>query len=98
MLSIITFSVINTGLRSNTSRGDITTYPNPSTGLIYFKGNINTSAPAKIEVRNNLGKLIFSETNFNMNQAIDLSSATRGIYFIQISDGSKMQSFKVIKQ
>jgi uncharacterized delta-60 repeat protein len=92
------FSVINTGLKSNTSSGDITTYPNPSSGLIYFKGNINTPLQAKIEVRNSLGKLIFSETNFHMNQAVDLSNVTRGIYFIQISDGSKMQSFKVIKQ
>jgi len=92
------FSVINTGIRSNKSYGDITTYPNPSSGLIYFKGNINTSVPAKIEVRNNLGKLVFSDTNFNMNDAIDLSNGARGIYFIQLSDGSKMQSFKVIKQ
>lgn len=92
------FSVINTGIKGNTSYSDLTAYPNPSSGLIYFKGNIITSAPAKIEVRNNLGKLIFSETSFNMNQAIDLSNATRGIYFIQLSDGSKVQSFKVIKQ
>jgi len=92
------FSVINTNLRSNMSRGDITTYPNPSSGLIYFKGNINTSLPAKIEVWNSFGKLIFSETNFNMNQPIDLSNATQGIYFIQLSDASKVQSFKVINQ
>jgi len=92
------FSVINTGIKGNTSYSDITTYPNPSSGLIYFKGNINTSVPAKIEVRNSLGKLIFSETNFNMNQTIDLSNATRGIYFIHLSDASKVQSFKVIKQ
>lgn len=92
------FSVINTRIRSNTSYGDITTYPNPSSGLIYFKGNINTSRPAKIQVRNSLGKLIFSETNFNMNEAIDISNEPRGIYFIQFSDAPKVQSFKVIKQ
>jgi len=92
------FSVINTGIRSNKSFGDISTYPNPSSGLFYFKGNVNTSLPVKVEVRNSLGKLIFLETNYNINESIDLSNSTRGIYFIQLSDGSRMQSFKVIKQ
>jgi hypothetical protein len=33
-----------------------------------------------------------------MNDAIDLSNKAQGMYFIQIKDGSKVQSFKVLKQ
>ncbi len=92
------YNVINTDIRSNIQNGEITTYPNPSSGLFHFKRSINSRVQSKVEVWNSLGKIVYSESNFNMNEAIDLSNETQGIYFMQISDGSKVQTFKLIKQ
>jgi uncharacterized delta-60 repeat protein len=93
-----TLSIINAAINDYTSFGDIITYPNPTSGKFYFKGYNNCSLPVKVEVRNNFGQTVFSETDFRINDAIDLSNKAQGMYFIQIKDGSKVQSFKVLKQ
>jgi hypothetical protein len=92
------------GAINNVSIGDpfkeneLSVYPNPSFGLINFKGISGTTGPIKAEVLNSLGQTVFLKTDFKMNEAIDLSNRPQGIYFIQIKDGSKVQSFNVIKQ
>jgi hypothetical protein len=91
-------SVINAAINDYTSLGDIITYPNPTSGKFYFKGYNNSSLPVKVEVQNNFGQTVFSETDFRMNDAIDISTQAQGIYFIQIKDGIKVHSFKVLKQ
>jgi hypothetical protein len=93
-----TLSIINAAINDYTSFGDIITYPNPTSGKFYFKGYNNSSLPVKVEVQNNFGQTVFSETDFRMNDAIDLSNKAQGMYFIQIKDGLKVQSFKVLKQ
>lgn len=76
----------------------LSVYPNPTSGLVYFKGFSGITGPVKAEVRNSFGQIIFSKTDFYLNESIDLAKMTQGTYFIQIKDSSKMQSFNVIKQ
>ena len=76
----------------------LSVYPNPTFGLINFQGFSGDTAPVKAEVLNSFGQIVFSETNFKINDAIDISNKAQGMYFIQIKDGSKVQSFKVLKQ
>jgi len=91
-------SVINAAINDYQSYGNILIYPNPSSGKYYFKDINNSSLHNEIEVRNSLGQIVFAKTDFTMNDAIDISNQAQGIYFLQIKDGSKVKSFKVLKQ
>jgi uncharacterized delta-60 repeat protein len=91
-------AINNVSIADPFKENDLSVYPNPSSGLIYFNGFSGFTAPVKAEVLNSLGQTVFLKTDFKMNEAIDLSNRPQGIYFIQIMDGSKVQSFNAIKQ
>ena len=60
-------------------------YPNPSTGLVYFKNNSGI-IPNSIKVYNNVGQLVRSIKVEEMvaQTLIDLSGMARGIYHIRV--------------
>jgi hypothetical protein len=70
----------------------ITVYPNPSNGLLNIRSsNIINS----IELYNNLGVLV-SKPEIMYNNQIDLSSLSKGMYFLKVSDGKQYHTEKVI--
>ena len=70
----------------------ITVYPNPSNGLLNISSsNIINS----IELYNNLGVLV-SKPEIMYNNQIDLSSLSKGFYFLKVSDGKQYHTEKVI--
>ena len=73
-------------------------YPNPSSGLFYVKGFLETAILSKVEVKNSLGQSLISVTNFDSNQALNLNNYANGMYFIQITNENKTATFKVLKQ
>ena len=76
----------------------LTVYPNPSSGLFYVKGFLETAILSKVEVKNSIGQNLISVTNFDSNQALNLTNYANGIYFIQITNENKTATFKVLKQ
>ena len=98
LTSQVTGAINNVSIGDHFEENELSVYPNPTTGLIYLKDYDISSSPVKAEVRNSLGQIVFAETDFKMNDAIDLSNKAQGMYFIQIKDGSKVQSFKVLNQ
>ena len=76
----------------------LTVYPNPSSGLFYVKGFLETAILSKVEVKNSLGQSLISVTNFDSNQALNLTNYANGMYFIQITNENKTATFKVLKQ
>jgi len=90
--------LINVSIDDSFKENDLSVYPNPSSGLIYFEGFSGVTGPVKVEVLNSLGQTVFSKYDFYLNQSIDLAKMTQGIYFVKIKDGSKVQSFKVLKK
>jgi alpha-tubulin suppressor-like RCC1 family protein len=76
----------------------LTVYPNPSSGLLYVKGVPESAILSKVEVKNNLGQTLISNTNFEPNQALNLNNYANGMYFIQITSENKTATFKVLKQ
>ncbi|MBE9467306.1 MAG: DUF4465 domain-containing protein [Bacteroidetes bacterium] len=77
------------------NNNSVTVYPNP------FRNSINIDGINDIKqiyVTDISGKLVYnSNSNFNNNQ-IDLSSLTRGFYFINIKTQNKIITKKIIKQ
>lgn len=89
---------INVSAKDRLPADDISVYPNPSTGKFYLKSISNTSGNIKIEVINSLGKVLSSESDFKLNEAININSMPVGIYFIKITTQQTVALFKVLKQ
>ena len=68
-------------------------YPNPTNGVLNFKGN---TLVEDIQVIDNNGKIVF-EININrFNGSLDLSHLNRGIYFVKASSNSGLIHKKII--
>lgn len=68
----------------------LSAYPNPTTGVISFSTSISS-----VEVYNAIGKKVIQQQN---TSEIDLSSYTKGIYFVKINTGKTTYTQKIIVQ
>jgi hypothetical protein len=69
-------------------------YPNPTTSIINIVDENNQLQNATIQIRNNLGKLVFSS---RFNSQIDLSGISTGMYFLTVKDKFFIKPIKIIK-
>lgn len=71
---------------------DFSVYPSPTKGIL----NIHSkTAISRIEVYNQLGQLVMSNSNKNI---IDISSVSQGIYFVKVIDeNGNIGSKKIVK-
>jgi hypothetical protein len=75
---------VGTGFNEVTSVGDISIYPNPTTGEIYLTG----AEKSDVYVYSSSGMLINTYKNFS-NNMIDLSNLENGIYILNIVSEDK---------
>lgn len=68
-------------------------YPNPTNGLIYIKNSELKNN--RVTVTNMTGKVLLEEENTNQ---VDLSSFTKGVYFITVKQGMNVVTQKVVLQ
>jgi Secretion system C-terminal sorting domain len=76
----------------------VSIYPNPSKGI--FTLGIGNSIPKNIEVTDVTGKIILSKNNFQNSSsevALDLSSVSKGVYFVKIATDEQTVTKKIIK-
>jgi hypothetical protein len=74
--------------------GNISIYPNPSNGNVYFNG---VKAGNTIEVYNLLGKIIYTSKATTTNYCVTLTGKAKGIYFYRIIDNTTIiQQGKII--
>ena len=72
-------------------------YPNPNKGQ--FNVSIQNNEVVSIEVYDLMGKQVFIQNNIKSNEiAIDLTSQTKGIYFVRVAIGNQFFNEKVIYQ
>lgn len=76
----------------------VTLYPNPNNGS--FNLGLNASSDVvKVQVFDTRGRLIFNKEisgNGIVNEAINLNSAQSGVYLVNIQDGSRKVTKKII--
>ncbi|OFX42888.1 MAG: hypothetical protein A2046_08455 [Bacteroidetes bacterium GWA2_30_7] len=79
-----------------TKESGINVYPNPNAGTFNVSLSLNKSEKVNIRVLNNLGDVIYTESNRrskgNYNNPINLSSQPNGIYYIDVEIGEKNYS------
>ena len=71
---------------------DISIYPNPTSGMVHIERNI---IQLKVVVYDILGKQLINK--FITNHVIDLRHLENGVYMLQLSDGVKLSTNKIIK-
>ena len=69
----------------------ITIYPNPTSEMVYIDGNYTQ---LKVVIYNVLGKELL---NTSITNSVDISHLENGIYILQLSDGVKIATQKIIK-
>jgi murein DD-endopeptidase MepM/ murein hydrolase activator NlpD len=86
------FDIVNpSGIDQVNSLSNLNIYPNPSAGLKIETGNVTD---ATVEVYNALGDVIFKSEK--IIPEIDLSTQTKGIYFLQVSTKENKSHTKII--
>jgi hypothetical protein len=70
---------------------DISIYPNPSSDTVYIDVNYSQ---LKVVVYDILGKQVM---NKSITNNIDISQLEKGVYILQLSDGAKVTTQRIIK-
>lgn len=85
---------ITTGL-DDSQQKSYTIYPNPTNGQIFIEGKYS-----KLNVYDLYGRLIISREAIREEETtiLDLSHQPHGIYLIQLREGNKSETYKVIKR
>ncbi|WMX15899.1 SBBP repeat-containing protein [Aureispira sp. CCB-E] len=71
-------------------------YPNPTNGIVYIDKKDNESLD--FLVIDHLGRVLLSKKSVDPITDLDLSALPSGVYFVTVSNGSKMATQKIIKQ
>jgi hypothetical protein len=87
------------GVTDLTQDEAVTVYPNPSSGNVTVKVNLNVESPITISVLNVLGETVMRQeiqSGMNASADLDLSNQINGVYIIKISSNNQETSKKII--
>jgi hypothetical protein len=73
----------------------ILVYPNPNAGTFFIKGN-GISTQISIEIYDILGRQVYQNNNFNLASASDISINNKGVYILQVTDGTAIYKEKIL--
>jgi len=71
---------------------NVSIYPNPTSDIVNIEGNYSQ---LKVVVYDILGKQVIKESITN---SIDISQLEKGVYILQLSDGAKLTTQRIIKK
>jgi hypothetical protein len=72
-------------------------YPNPSNGMLHFDID-RILEDANLQIVDISGRIVFTNSNFNSNETINISFLKSGIYIVKVNHEGKTFSQKIIKQ
>jgi len=85
-----------TGIQSYSQSSNMVVSPNPVTNDLFIS---SASHIGKIQIMDALGKTVMtSDANYSTYTTIHVGDLAKGVYFIQVSDGSKLITRKFIKE
>lgn len=82
----------------NAEENYISVYPNPSIGIFQLTVDNMQLAKGELEIYNVFGKKVYTASNIKQQMQIDLSTLSKGIYFIKVYDGTKIYNQKIVVQ
>lgn len=87
---------ISQGIQESVSSHGVNVYPNPSQGIFNIQIQDEISQNAMVRILNTLGQEVFLIPLQSKNQSIDVSSLTKGLYFVNIQNNNTNVSLKII--
>jgi len=83
------------GINELSNGGNLSVYPNPSSGDLTIEMNLLTQSNVDVSIENILGKIVYSNNltpiDGKVSQKIDLTKESTGVYFIHVNvDGEKI--------
>jgi hypothetical protein len=85
------------------NKGELSVYPNPANGVIYFSYVFGNSVAASVSLRDLLGKTVIQKDlgksiSGKQSYSLDINSVQNGIYFLEVvSNGTKTTSRVVVQ-
>jgi hypothetical protein len=71
-------------------------YPNPNDGRFTVELS-NFDSPVQLTIVNTLGVVVFNKTStLSENPLLDISSVSKGLYFVKVKTGNFIQTKKII--
>ena len=92
------YSAINDGVNEINLDNYFSVYPNPTNGIVNVRSSIHNAEYTNIEVYNVSGAKVYSASNVQHLNAIDISSQPSGFYFLQIKTPEGIVNKKIIKE
>ena len=86
------------GIDENGTLSGINIYPNPTNSIINITlGNI--SSDVNLTLTSVEGKIVYQENNVSDNKvSVDMSSNSKGIYFLKVEANNQYKVYKVVKE
>jgi len=81
----------------NLSDSKLSIYPNPSSGMLNFNVD-EVLENANLQIIDISGRIVFTISDFNSNETINISNLKSGIYIVKVNHDGKTFSQKIIKQ
>jgi hypothetical protein len=81
----VPFKTSGTGINNLSTGQEFSVYPNPTSGMVNC--NWNNASVNKVEIRNMLGQVIYSDKVTGSQASISLDLETSGVYVINLLDG-----------
>jgi len=77
---------------------NFTIFPNPSNGIFSIQNRTDSNNSQTIEIFNVVGEKIYSTTNNKSTNEINISTFSKGVYFVKLTDGEKVRTEKIVVQ
>lgn len=90
------YNVVSNGIGAEYASG-ISIYPNPSSGVFTLKGSMLQSELQQVEIRNMLGDIVYSSSQIQFNQVVDIQNFPTGVYLVELYLNSGKEVIKVLK-
>lgn len=85
-----------TNVKSVTQNSGFFISPNPATSELFVSA---ASHFGKVNITDALGKIVLShDANYTAQTTINISSLSKGVYFLQVNDGANVTTKKFIKE
>ncbi len=84
------------GIQESASKHGVNVYPNPSQGIFKIQIEDEIAQNAMVKILNTLGQEVAQIPLQSKNQTIDISSLTKGLYFVNIQNNNTNTSLKIV--
>lgn len=85
-----------TGIKSlSTDNNSFIVFPNPAKDIFYLSLSEKLSFQNNLIIYNNVGQIVFNESNINAKQTIDISKFSSGMYFVKLMSNNKIYTSKI---